>query len=133
MNAQSPCQLFEDLCECNENFMEVLSEKINKYKLDNPLDGRAAGEYANAKIQNTYDEFVSSPDRNLKNILQFALNVEEKSILLIEEQIEIARSEEMKVIYNSILDEANCQVKFINDKINQRDSSETTVPANILY
>jgi hypothetical protein len=124
MNIQSPCDLFAELCNCDGDFMEQLASKIKKYKLENPLNGYASGSYANKKYQNTYDAYMNIPDPNLMKILEFASDMEKQAISVVENQVELAQSEEMKVLFSNILEQSRCQLQFINDKLNHREPVE---------
>lgn len=120
MNIQSPCDLFADLCNCDGDFMELLSEKIEKYKLENPTANYASGSYANVEFQNTYDSYMNMPDRKIINILKFAKDMEKQAITAAEKQVEIAQSEEMKTLYTDILEQSKCQIEAITDKLEHR-------------
>lgn len=45
------------LCNCDENFLDQLSIKIDKYGLDNPVINKATGEFENTGLQYRFNYF----------------------------------------------------------------------------
>lgn len=121
MNISNPCELFENLCNCDGNFMELLADKIEIYELDNPLTGNEKGVFSNNDIQIKYNHFLSISNSEMMDILTFVKDMEVQALLRIEEQINLMEGNaDISEIYLNMLEESRCQISSIVDKIEHR-------------
>ena len=122
MAENNQCELFDDLCSCDKNFMDLLSYKVDIYKLENPLTERGTGVYANPDLQTKYNEFILISDSQLKEFLLFARQMEEYGLAQLETHLsQVDGNEDIAKLYSDIQEESKCQLEKIIEKIEHRD------------
>ncbi len=125
MSENNQCEIFDELCSCNKNFMDQLSEKVDKYKLENPITEREAGIYADQDFQAKYNEFLLISDGRLQEFLAFAKQMEEYGLIDMEVRLaQVDGNEDLAEIYTEIIEETKCQLEIIINKIDHRDPVE---------
>ena len=124
MNITYPCDLFEELCACDGDFAQELSELIEEYRLENPNDGRTRGHYENENVQNTFNEYLVISTETLSILLEFAQTMEKQAQKLLTEQINLVEgNEDVIELYEKILEESKCQAEAIKNKLDGQENS----------
>lgn len=79
MHAQVEKSVLAELADRDARYMDLLSVRVDKYGIENPTADRVAGEYADAAIQNEYNEFIRT---NLEwaEMVNYAIQMEESLI-----------------------------------------------------
>jgi len=115
-NCQLP--LVGELCSCDENYMNLLSIKIDKYGLTNPLVGKEAGEYHDTNVQAVYDDFIENCGTGQYSMMQFAKLMEENDLDIIYEQLEIIEGNtDVMQLYVGLKDASVKQLNSIKDEL----------------
>ncbi|MDB4303405.1 DUF2202 domain-containing protein [Desulfosarcina sp.] len=118
MSENNQCELFGELCNCDGDFMNLLSAKVDKYKLINPIKEGINGVYDNDELQVIYNEFMKISDEQLKQLLYFAKELEEHALLNVDVFIANTQSkDDIRDIYLDIKKQSNCQLENIIDRI----------------
>jgi hypothetical protein len=108
-------ELFATLSEKDARLMEKLSVKIDKYGLPNPLIELGAGEYEDAGVQNTYNQFMRTSSFGLDEMLDFATAMEEDFINAVRAQkSSVVGNADIVQLYDEMLTEANIQIDILD-------------------
>jgi len=123
MSENNQCEIFDELCSCDKNFMDQLSEKVDKYKLENPITERETGIYADPDIQAKYNEFLIISNGQLQDFLAFAKQIEEYGLAsLTTRMAQVDGNEDIAEIYTDMKEQSQCQLESIVNKIDHQDT-----------
>lgn len=118
-------KLFTELCSCDGNFMDLLCELVDKYEIENPMNSRGPGVYANHQAQLLYNEFSDMQSSEKKNCLLFARELENMALAKVEWHLaKLQGNNDIKELYEHILEETQCQRDNITNHIENRVSVE---------
>jgi hypothetical protein len=116
INSQFPSEVFADMARRDGQAMELLSIKVDKYGLVNPIEGKLPGEFTDANIQEEYNEFVRTTVGDLGAMINQARAMEEDFIASVEEQeASLSGNADIKIIYQDLVDSAVVQLNALDD------------------
>jgi len=96
----------KQLANTKRRHMMLISAKIDKYGLENPLNGRSAGEYKNPLIQQRYDQLSVSAPASESGAISLANNLENSLLTELNYYLNgVDDHPDITSIYNKIIDE----------------------------
>jgi len=112
--------ILENFSESEENHVEALLKLINKYELDNPIDGYGIGLFENAMIQNRYDSLVASGTISVFNALMVGLSITESDIENIQYDLDyVVERNDITQVYSNLLEASMKHLDALNEKLDQ--------------
>jgi hypothetical protein len=113
---QSP--FFEELSAEDAILMDLLSIKVDKYGLVNPIVGVEAGSYSDAVIQNSYSEFIETNTSDLLTLVAYAEDMERSMIDQIEtQQSLLSGNSDIVAAYDQMLKKSIAQLRLLADEM----------------
>ncbi len=94
--------IFLKIAKSEQNHMDAIKILIDRYGLQDPVQ-EERGSFTNQTIRALYDELTEIGKRSLEDAMGAGANVEEISILHLEEQIDNTDREDMIVAYEGLL------------------------------
>lgn len=109
--------VFNDLAEQDAKLMELLAVKVDKYGLDNPITGKAAGEFEDEAVQNKYNAFIRTTNFGWNEMIAYATDMEEELIDVIQEQkTKISGNMDIVQLYEEILQQSVSDLNALNEE-----------------
>lgn len=119
-------QIFTIHAKNDALYMEMLSMKVDKYGLNNPINYRVAGKYTNSQIQTTYDDFISKNGHDWEDLLLFAKKMEEMLIADVQQHLQtVSGHSDIVNIYSDLITESQNQLAALN--IELRSIGDTNI------
>ena len=104
--ANTQIGLMKDLATTKQHHMLLLSARIDKYGLENPLNGLSAGDYKNPLIQQRYDNIRISQPTSESEAIALAKNLETSLLSDLNYYLNgIDGHPDIASLYNKIIDE----------------------------
>jgi hypothetical protein len=113
---QSP--FFEELSEEDAVLMDLLSIKVDKYGLVNPVVGIEAGSFSDNAIQNDYTDFIQNNTSDPLTLVAYAEDMERTMIDEIEtQQSMLSGNTDIVVAYDRMLKKSTAQLRLLADEM----------------
>lgn len=97
-------ELFQSIYQAKESHLSLLSSKIDKYDVHNPLVYSAENEFENSSLQLVYDDFLAKKLIYEIEALNFVKNMEERHINYVETTVsQVDGNDDIVSVYNVIL------------------------------
>jgi len=107
--------IFPVLAEEDEQNMFLLSVRVDKYGIPNPLEGRGPGEFSNASVKEKYLKFVKVQTGNLGDLIEKARDMEADMVTAAEERrAAFSGSEVINQLYSKVINESNEQIRTLS-------------------
>ena len=114
--SQFPSDVFADMARRDGQAMELLSIKVDKYGLVNPIEGKLPGEFTDVNVQEQYNEFVRTTTGNLEAMIDQARAMEEAFIACVQEQESLlSGNADIQAIYQDLIENASVQLNILAD------------------
>lgn len=116
INSEYPADLFVNLAQREDKNLALLSVRVDKYGLENPVVDKLQGEFANAAIQEEYNTFVRSTAGDIEAMIEMARAMEHKMIVAVEEQqATLSGNTDIANLYYTLVCECNDQIQTLID------------------
>lgn len=116
INSEYQADLFVQLAEREEKNLALLSVRVDKYGLENPVSDMLPGEFDNAAIQEEYNTFVSSATGDIVAMIDMARAMERDMIVAVEEQqATLSGNTDIANLYYTLICECNDQIQALID------------------
>ncbi|MBN1810294.1 MAG: DUF2202 domain-containing protein, partial [Anaerolineae bacterium] len=96
-------QVFSNIAGSESTHMDAVKTLIDRYELDDPVEGKEIGEFANQELQALYDQLVEQGSRSLVEALQVGAAIEEIDILDLDEYIAQTDKPDIQLVYGNLL------------------------------
>jgi len=96
-------QLFNNIANSEQTHTNAVADLLEKFDIPDPADTSPAGEFANADLQNLYDELTKLGAQSLGDALKVGAAVEEIDILDLQEALEIIEEDFIRQVYENLL------------------------------
>lgn len=114
--SQYPSEVFADMAFQDGQAMELLSIKVDKYGLENPIHGKLPGEFTDVNVQNEYNDFVRTTVGNLEAMIEQARCMEEAFITKVQEQESLlSGNADIRIIYQDLITTSSMQMNSLAD------------------
>jgi hypothetical protein len=115
INTQFPSAVFTGLAVRDGNYMERLSQLVDKYGISNPILDRLPGEFENVGIQNRYNEFVRLTIGDLEAMIENARVMEEEMVCAVQqEQLNLSGNDDIRQLYGNLIEESKTQIQALS-------------------
>lgn len=95
--------VFTDLKQQDTKLMELLSVKVDKYGLENPIVGKAAGEFEDESVQDKYNEFIRTTGFEWNEMVDYATSMEKAFIDVVQiQKLRISGNDDIVQLYEEI-------------------------------
>lgn len=106
--------LFKTIMDCKEKHMTLLSARLDKYGLENPVAYLGDGVFSNSSFQQIYDTFIEEGQIDLTESMMYLKNMEEKHIIDIENTLSKTEGNlDVVKVYNICLVESKAHLDEI--------------------
>jgi len=95
--------VFQNIANSESTHMAAVGTLIERYGLDDPTVGKAQGEFADATLQQLYDELTTQGATSLEAALRVGAAIEEIDILDLEEHIAGTDRADISTVYESLV------------------------------
>jgi len=97
-------KIFENIAGSEQRHMDSIKQLLDRYGLDDPVEGKDIGEFANQELQNLYYDLISEGKQSLIDALTVGGKIEEIDIIDLKEYIEQTDQLDIKRVYNNLLE-----------------------------
>jgi hypothetical protein len=95
-------QVFSNITSSESTHMEAVKTLIDRYELDDPVEGREIGEFANEDLQALYDQLVEQGSGSLVDALEAGAAIERTDILDLEERVAQTDKPDIQLVYDNL-------------------------------
>ena len=107
-------EMFACISACKEKHLALLTVRIDRYDIENPLAYLGEDEYSDASLQQIYDEFIAERPTNLVESMMYLKAVEEQNIADIENSVaQVKGNSDIVTVYNLCLVESQAHLSEI--------------------
>jgi len=96
-------QTFANIASSEDTHMEAVKNLLDRYGLTDPVEGKAAGEFANEELQVLYDQLVDQGNQSLVDALEVGAAIEEIDILDLQEYLAQTDNADIQRVYDSLM------------------------------
>ena len=115
--SQYPSEVFADMAFRDGQAMELLSVKVDKYGLENPILGKLPGEFVDSHVQNQYNDFVRTTAGDLEAMIDQAKAMEAAFIDNVKEQQALLNGNvDIRDMYENLINTAVIQLNTLGDE-----------------
>jgi len=109
-------EIFNTYAGNKERHMNLLAVRLHKYDMENTIANLPYGDFSNASLQQTYNNFIASGQRSLAGAINYTKAMEENHIVEVEQTIEaLDGNSDILSIYNMILSDSENYLEVILD------------------
>ena len=106
--------LFATISACKQKHLTLLSARIDKYDVENPIAYMAEDEFSDGSLQQIYDDFIAERPTNQIESLIYLKAMEEKHIADIENSVsQVEGNGDIVTVYNLCLAESEAHLSEI--------------------
>jgi hypothetical protein len=95
-------QVFSNIAASEGTHMEAIKALLDRYELDDPIEGKAVGEFANQDLQALYDQLVDRGSQSLVEALKVGAAIEEIDILDLDEYAAQTDKADIQRVYDNL-------------------------------
>jgi hypothetical protein len=103
LGAQWGLPVFQNIASSEQVHMDAIETLIDRYGLADPDAGAAVGEFANADLQELYDELVARGSGSLTEALSVGVLIEELDITDLQQRIADVTHADVTRVYENLL------------------------------
>jgi len=94
---------FNNIGSSEQTHMDAMVSLIERYKLEDPANGKDKGEFTNQKLQQLYDELVAQGSKSEIDALKVGAAIEEIDIIDIEEYVGQTDKQDIITVYENLM------------------------------
>jgi hypothetical protein len=107
--------VFQNIARSEQVHMDAIKTLIDRYELADPVAGAGVGEFANADLQDLYDELVARGSASLTEALAVGALIEELDITDLQQRISDVTHEDVVWVYENLLNGSRNHLRaFVN-------------------
>jgi hypothetical protein len=107
--------VFQNIARSEQIHMDAIKTLIDRYELVDPVADAGVGEFANADLQDLYDELVARGSVSLTEALAVGALIEELDITDLQQRISDATHEDVAWVYENLLNGSRNHLRaFVN-------------------
>jgi hypothetical protein len=95
--------VFQNIARSEQVHMDAIKTLIDRYELADPVAGASVGEFANADLQDLYNELAARGSSSLTEALAVGALIEELDITDLQQRILDATHEDVAQVYENLL------------------------------
>ncbi len=95
--------VFSNIAESEQRHTDMVLALIQKYGLEDPAAGKAAGEFTNPDLQALYDQLVALGSQSEADALKVGAAIEEIDILDLKARIDQTDNEDIRIVYENLM------------------------------
>jgi len=99
---ENKLSVFVDLARSEQSHMDQAKTLIDKYGLELPVEDDA-GVFSNGTLIELYDDLLAQGSQSEEDALKVAATFEEISIVDLEKELEVAKNEDVRVVFQGLL------------------------------
>jgi hypothetical protein len=96
-------QVFSNIAASEDTHMAAVKTLLDRYGLGDPVEGKAAGEFANEELQALYDQLVEQSSQSLVEALKVGAAIEEIDILDLQAYLAQTDRADIQRVYESLV------------------------------
>ena len=94
--------IFHNIAQSEQQHMNAIKNLIDRYDLEDPIEGKDIGEFTNQYLQDLYNDLISQGS-TLIDALKVGAEIEEIDIIDLKEYISLTDKEDILWIYSTLL------------------------------
>jgi hypothetical protein len=102
LDAQWGMPVFGNIAGSESTHMEAVKTLLDRYGLEDPVEGKDAGEFANQELQELYDQLVEQGSQSLVEALKVGAAIEEIDILDLDAYVAQTDKEDLLRVYENL-------------------------------
>ena len=115
MNSQFPSSVFAGLASDDGNYMDRLSQMVDRYGITNPTLDKLPGEFEDVGVQNQYNEFVRLTAGDLEAMVENAKVMDQEMICTVQEQqLNLCGNDDLRQIYGNLIQQSKNQLQALS-------------------
>lgn len=119
--------IFQNIAESEQTHTDSVKHLLDKFGIDDPAANTAAGVFANADLQNLYNELTALGAQSLEDALRVGAAIEEIDILDLEENLATVTESEIVQVYENLLSGSENHLRAFVSTLAQK-TGETYTP-----
>lgn len=96
-------QVFSNIADSESTHMAAVKTLLDRYGLADPVESKAAGEFANEELQALYDQLVEQGSQSLVEALKVGAAIEGIDILDLDEYVAQTDKADIQQVYDNLL------------------------------
>ena len=121
--------IFNNISRSESTHMEAVLGLLDKYKIADPVRDMKPGEFANPDFTKLYQILVNQGNNSLIEALKAGALIEETDIADLQERIKLSDNEDLKLVYNNLLQASHRHIRAYSRNLASRDA--TYVPQRL--
>jgi len=118
--AQWSVPIFDNIAGSEATHMDAVLTLIERYGLEDPVDGRAVGEFADPTLQALYDQLVEQGSASLVAALEVGAAIEEIDILDLQAHLDETERADIRGVYENLLKGSRNHLRSFSANIERR-------------
>lgn len=95
--------VFKNISAAEQTHSDAVKRLLDRYGVEDPAAGNAAGEFTNPTLQSLYDQLVAQGSLSITDALKVGAAIEEIDILDLQERIAQTDKADIKRVYSNLL------------------------------
>jgi hypothetical protein len=95
-------KVFSNIAKSESTHMDAVKTLIDRYSLEDPVEGREIGEFANEELQSLYDQLVEQGSQSLEDALRVGAAIEEIDILDLQAYVAQTDKADIQIVYENL-------------------------------
>jgi hypothetical protein len=120
-------QIFQNIAESESTHTDAVKALLDRYGLDDPATGMAAGEFSNSDLQSLYDDLVAQGSQSLEAAVLVGGAIEEIDILDLQKELALTENSEICLVYSNLLSGSSNHLRAFS-RTSEQQTGETYQP-----
>lgn len=95
--------IFDNISKSEQTHMDAILTLLNRYGIDDPVEGLDVGEFKNQVMEDLYDKLTTNGTATLIEALKVGVDIEKMDILDLENGINATTLRDIKRVYTNLL------------------------------
>ena len=96
--------IFSNIAVSEQRHMDTMKKMLDKYRMPDPAEGLAIGDFANLDLQAKYDELIGSGSKSYVDALYAGATIEEIDMVDIQHALDVTTHIDLRTAYQNLLE-----------------------------
>ena len=112
--------IFQNIAGSEQTHTDAVKNLLDMFDIDDPADTSPTGLFANADLQNLYDDLLTVGAQSLGDALKVGAAIEEIDTLDLQEHLETTQNEEIRRVYQNLLSGSENHLRAFTSTLEQQ-------------
>jgi len=103
LNEKWSMRVFANIAKAEQRHMDAIGCLLEKYDIDDPVEGNGPGEFNNDALQNLYNELVAAGEESLEKAMLAGATIEDTDIADLLDYIEAVDNADIKAVFGELM------------------------------